>query len=143
MAGITRAEWQTLAEDRLLDAQALLAAGRWSAAYYLAGYAVECGLKACIVKRVAAEPEIVFGERRFSDKIYSHTFEVLVEQAGLKAQLAADRLANKALEDNWDRVEQWTESARYAQASQAAAVALVDAVADLTNGVLQWMRSRW
>ena len=40
----TRAEWQQLAEDRILDAQAHLAVARWSAAYYLIGYAVECGL---------------------------------------------------------------------------------------------------
>ena len=35
---------QQLAEDRILDAASLLAVGRWSGAYYLAGYAVECGL---------------------------------------------------------------------------------------------------
>ncbi len=29
------------------DAEVLLDAGQWSGAYYLAGYAVECGLKAC------------------------------------------------------------------------------------------------
>jgi hypothetical protein len=35
----TRAEWQQLAEDRILDAQAHVAAGigRWSAAYYYPG----------------------------------------------------------------------------------------------------------
>jgi HEPN domain-containing protein len=49
---MTRWDLQKLAEDRLLDAEALLAAGRWSAAYYLAGYAVECAIKACIAKLV-------------------------------------------------------------------------------------------
>src|SRR5947209_4405415 len=142
MAGITRAQWQQLAEDRLLDAQTLLAAGRWSAAYYLAGYAVECGLKACIVKRVAAEPEVVFAERRFSDKIWSHGFKELAEQAGILADLDAERMASSAVGNNWTIVLNWNEAVRYEQKSQAEAEGLVDAVADLTNGVLQWMRSR-
>ncbi len=43
---MNRAELQRLAKDRLLDAKALFAARRWSGAYYLAGYAVECALKA-------------------------------------------------------------------------------------------------
>jgi hypothetical protein len=45
----TRPEWQQLAEDRILDAQTHLdpAVGRWSGAYYLVGYAIECGLNSC------------------------------------------------------------------------------------------------
>jgi HEPN domain-containing protein len=42
---------QQLADDRVLDAEALLNAGRWSGAYYVSGYAVECALKACIAKQ--------------------------------------------------------------------------------------------
>jgi hypothetical protein len=42
---MTRADWQQIAEERLLATQALLAAHNWPSAYYLAGYAVECGLK--------------------------------------------------------------------------------------------------
>ena len=62
----TRAEWQTLADDRILDARAHLVAGvdRWSAAYYLAGYAVECGLKACVLARVATFPEVIYPDRK-------------------------------------------------------------------------------
>ena len=50
----TRVEWQQLAECRIEDARAHLdpAVGRWAAAYYLIGYAVECGLKACVMARV-------------------------------------------------------------------------------------------
>jgi hypothetical protein len=40
-----------LAETRVADAEALLQAGRWAAAYYLLGYAIECGLKACATKQ--------------------------------------------------------------------------------------------
>jgi hypothetical protein len=65
----TRADWQQLADDLILDAQAHLAPGvdRWSAAYYLIGYAVECGLKSCVLARVAAHPEIIYQDRQFSN----------------------------------------------------------------------------
>jgi hypothetical protein len=42
---VNKDELRQLAQDRILDAKALLAARRWSGAYYLAGYAVECALK--------------------------------------------------------------------------------------------------
>jgi hypothetical protein len=50
VAVMNRAELQRLAKERISDAKVLLAARHWSAAYYLAGYAVECALKACIAK---------------------------------------------------------------------------------------------
>lgn len=57
---MNRIEWQRIAEERARDAEALLAAGQWSGAYYLAGYAVECGLKACIARQI--------GQHEFPDK---------------------------------------------------------------------------
>jgi HEPN domain-containing protein len=52
---MNRTEFQSLAEVRIREAKALLDAGLWDGAYYLAGYAVECALKACIAKRTRAE----------------------------------------------------------------------------------------
>jgi hypothetical protein len=43
-----RATFQQLAELRLAEARALHAEGLYSGAYYLAGYAIECALKAKI-----------------------------------------------------------------------------------------------
>ena len=40
---MNRADFQRLANDRIADARALLAAKRWAAAYYLVGYAVVVG----------------------------------------------------------------------------------------------------
>ena len=34
-----------MAAERILDAEVLMNAGRWSFAYYVAGYAVECAPK--------------------------------------------------------------------------------------------------
>lgn len=144
MTKLTRAEWQKLAEAHLVAAQALIAAGCWADAYYLAGYVVECGLKACIVKRVAAEPELIFDEKRFSDKCWSHDFAELVDQAGLKTDYEADRLSNPALRTNWDGVMKWKETTRYdSTISQTTAEDLVVAITDATNGVLPWIKNRW
>jgi hypothetical protein len=62
---MNRAELQQLAEDRRLDAEALLAAQRWAGAYYLAGYAVECGLKACIMAYVE-RTGVIFKNPKFA-----------------------------------------------------------------------------
>ena len=49
---MNRSDLQLLSEGRVEDAEALLEAGRWAAAYYLLGYAVECGLKACAARQL-------------------------------------------------------------------------------------------
>ncbi|MFO0930381.1 MAG: hypothetical protein U0736_25695 [Gemmataceae bacterium] len=141
----TRAEWQRLADDRILDAQAHLAAGvgRWSAAYYLIGYAVECGLKSCVLARVTAHPEVIYQDRNFSHSAWTHDFESLLIVADLKAARDADVLANPALYLNWQRVKGWNEKARYQQKTQAEAQDLFDAVTDPNDGVMQWIRARW
>ena len=141
----TRAEWQQLAEDRILDARAHLdpAVGRWSAAYYLVGYAIECGLKSCILARVAAHPEVIYEDKKFSLNAWTHDLESLVVLAGLKADRDADALANPALYTHWQVVKDWTEESRYFQKTQAEAQRLFDAVTDAVNGVMQWIRLRW
>lgn len=140
---MNRLEFQALAEERIVDARALLAVGQWSAAYYLAGYAVECGLKACILKRVTAGAEIIFADRRFSDKCWTHAVEPLLELAGLEDAFEADLVANPALEKNWSLICAWNEQARYQTTDQDDAQKLFDAITDPTNGVMSWIRVRW
>jgi hypothetical protein len=98
---VTRLQWQQLAERWLVDAKAMLDAHRWAAAYYVAGYAVECGLKACVLARVAAAAEVIFEDRRFSEKCWTHNLLELVQLAGLEATRAADAAANPILYRNW------------------------------------------
>ena len=141
----TRAEWQQLAEDRILDAHTLLnaSAPRWSAAYYLVGYAVECGLKSCVLVYLTAHPEVVFRDRKLSDDCWNHEIERLVKTADLHATREADSLANPALGVHWQIVIKWKESSRYEQKTRADAERLYEAVTDPTNGVMQWIRARW
>ena len=71
----TRVELQQLAEERLVDAKLLLDNGRWPGAYYVAGYAVECGLKACIAALMKADE---FPDKDFAKDCYTHNIEKLV-----------------------------------------------------------------
>ncbi len=127
----------------MLDAEALLDKQRWSAAYYLAGYAVECGLKACVVVYVESNADVIFREKEYSKQCWTHDIEKLVALAGLKQQRDADTAANRALETHWQIVGDWTEVARYETATQVKAERLYQAVTDNANGVLPWIRNHW
>jgi HEPN domain-containing protein len=81
---VNRLEWQQLAERWLVDAKCLLDGHRWDAAYYVAGYAVECGLKSCVLARVVATPEVIFRDKKFSEKCWTHSLLDLVKQADLE-----------------------------------------------------------
>lgn len=100
---MTRVEWQQVAEEHRQASQALLQAGLWSTAYYVAGYAVECGLKSCILVRLAASPEVIFQDRgnTYSKDCWTHDLEQLVKLAGLEAARTADVAANPPLGVNW------------------------------------------
>jgi HEPN domain-containing protein len=86
-----------MAEERVRDAAALLSTRRWSAAYYLGGYAVECGLKACVVAYVKRNADVIFRERRYSEKCWTHDIEELVQLAGLSPERDADASLNSVL----------------------------------------------
>jgi hypothetical protein len=142
---VNRLQWQQLAERRLLDAKVLLDARRWDAAYYVAGYAVEFALKACILKRLGAAPELIFEEknRRFSENCWTHGIEELVKLADLKDARDADADANPSLGRNWLVVKDWGEKSRYQTTPHQKAKKLYNAIADEADGVMQWFRARW
>lgn len=140
---MNRLHWQQLAERWLVDAKVLLDAHRWPAAYYLAGYAVECGLKACVLVRLVTDPEVIFEEKRFSEKCWTHDLLELVKLAGLEAARQADARASPAFGRNWQVVKDWSEQARYSTATHHKAKKLYSAVTDHANGVMSWIRSRW
>ena len=136
-------EWQQLAERWLPAAKALLDARQWSAAYYLAGYAVECGLKACVLARVATTPEVIFGDREFSKKCFTHNVAELVKLADLEAARVAEATTNPAFGLNWYVVKDWNEQARYNTASHQKAKKLYNAITDKANGGDAVDQNRW
>lgn len=117
----------------------MLAARQWSGAYYLSGYAVECGLKAKLVTR--------FQRWRLPDKqqvqrAYTHTLDELVRLSGLEGELTTAR-AHPSFSVYWALVKDWSEASRYATWTRAQATELVDAVGDPGEGVLPWLRQHW
>lgn len=139
---MNRAAWQLLAEERIAEAKALLARQFWSGAYYLAGYSVECGLKSCVLARVDADG-IIFREKKFSERCWTHDLIELVKLAALDAARDADAAVNPVRFQNWIVVQNWSEESRYVRQARADAEQLVNAIDDQINGVLPWIRAHW
>lgn len=136
---MTRQEFQQLAAERIEDAEALLQAARFSCAYYLAGYAVECALKACIARRTRQDDF----PPRDAIKYYTHDVVRLLDIAGLAAAHAEYARQNEVFQDNWGAVKEWTEEARYLPFTRQQATSLLAAIANPQNGVLQWLKQYW
>lgn len=137
---MNRIQLQQLAEERLLDADALLLAGRWSSAYYPAGYAVECGLKACVAKLINQHD---FPDKELTQKCYTHKIDLLVEAAQLGVPHRAILGSNLVFRDNWLIAKDWNEAARYELWTESEARELFAAITDTTNGIMSWVRVHW
>lgn len=142
---MNRARLQQLAEDRLLDAQALLTTGRWSAAYYLAGYAVECALKSCVLRHIDTSG-VIFEDAQYLKELagcWTHDLEKLLKLAGLVIEFGNARSANADLDAFWLTTKKWNEASRYKEETEDAARKLIDAISHDPNGVLKWIRTHW
>ena len=137
---LTKKDLETLAETRLGDAEHLLSAGRCSAAYYLAGYAVELGIKVCIADVFQAD---VIPDKSFVNAIHTHKLDELLGLAGVKKQLQDDMKTNGVLAAAWGVASKWTETSRYQMWDRFAAASMISAVGDSNHGVLQWLKKRW
>ena len=137
---MNRGDFQTIADIRIAEAQALLAAGFFDGAYYLAGYSVEFALKACIA-RLTNQGD--FPDLNFVKECYTHNIESLVGKAGLTAQRDADAPAGSSLAKNWDILKDLTESRRYSRNTELEAKALIEAITHASEGVLPWIKMRW
>ncbi len=138
---MNRGDFQQLATLRLEEAKALLDAGHPAGAYYLAGYAIECALKACISKQTREhdfppKPRVV-------NNIYSHDLKTLLQGADLGALLTRDAPQGSALDKNWAAVLLWLPESRYQIVPQQDAQDLYTAVADPAEGVLAWLQRNW
>jgi HEPN domain-containing protein len=137
-----RATFQQLAELRLNEAKALLGSDQPSGAYYLAGYCVECALKAIIAKQFRGNE---IPDKNLVNKVYTHDLSDLLRLAGLESELDAARRADSELDRRWSITKNWTEQARYSVWTKPQATAMIDSVeGDGRNqGLLQWLSARW
>ncbi len=135
-----REQLQQLAELRLEDAGALIAAGRWAAAYYLFGYCVECALKACVAKQFR---EHDVPERKLVNSFYTHSLVELLVISGLEPDFRSRVRRDVVFQDNWTTIQEWRESVRYdISIEEGRARRMHDAVANETSGILPWLKAR-
>jgi len=138
---VNRKDFQSLARVRLAEARLLLKTKRFSGSFYLAGFAVECALKACIAKRTH---RFDFPDKKTVDKSWKHTFKDLTEAAGLKAALKSEQERSAAFKQNWAVVKDWANESRYnSVVSYSKAHDTYVAVVARRAGVMQWLRRHW
>ena len=132
--------FRILAATRLQEAKALLSQAQWSGPYYLAGYAVECALKACVTRD--------FSKHQLPDwqlvrDTYTHSLERLVDLAKLRSQLKIQMGADSSFALNWTIVKDWKETSRYMTWTQNEAEDLYKAITQRNHGVLRWTKQYW
>ncbi len=112
-----------------MESKALLAAGFSEGSYYLAGYAVECALKACIAKRTR---EHDFPDKDFVNKSHTHDIAKLLQLAELKIELEIAMQGNPVMRAGLDTIQDWSESSRYERKAEQEARDLLQAIEDPT-----------
>jgi hypothetical protein len=139
---LNRVELQKLSAERIEDARALLAAQQWPGAYYVAGYALECALKSCVLYYIE-RTGIIFEDKKYAEKCWTHDVEELVRHSGLTVQRGNAVGSNPNLAKNWLTAKDWSESSRYQMSTQFEAEALFNALTDKADGVLPWVMKFW
>jgi HEPN domain-containing protein len=137
---MNRVGLQEIANTRIREASALLTAGFPDGAYYLAGYSVECALKACIAKKTR---EHDFPEKKLVNESYTHRLKDLLRLADLKTEFETALQQDQLMEANWDIVQNWSEESRYEKRTFQQAASLLSAIDDQPGGLLPWIRQRW
>lgn len=121
-----RDHWKKLSKIRIDDAGVLYENDRYDAAYYLAGYAVECALKARIIRRL---------EGYFPPKqnLYIHDLDKLHEVAGLKAVFEKKAAQDKSFRASWRTVKDWSEESRYDIHDRRAAKEILESASEVVR----------
>lgn len=139
---MNRTDFQKLSGLRVSEARVLLDSKRFEGAYYLAGYAVECALKACIAKKTKRY-DFPPNEKAIRE-YYTHELEKLVKGADLGAALKAKEDSDVQFKLNWAVVKGWKEQARYEpKIDEKLARDLYSAITSKKHGVLSWLKKYW
>jgi HEPN domain-containing protein len=137
---MNRGDLQKLSNARIREAKILFEAGEYSGAYYLAGYSVECALKACIAKGVQRYD---FPDKSLAQESYVHDLSKLAKLADLTPTLTLATRANPRLDASWNLVKNWTEQSRYSVLTKNEPEAIINAITRRNDGVLPWIKQRW
>jgi HEPN domain-containing protein len=134
-----RKDFQRLADLRVEEAAVLVNKGKQQGAYYLAGFAIECALKACIAKKTRRHQ--FPPNRDYVNELYRHKIEDLLELAGLKDERDKKTKLDPAFAINWGVVKDWDVESRYEVVGRNGKD-MLKAVSS-ADGVLQWIKQYW
>jgi hypothetical protein len=138
---MNRADLRVLVRLRLREARVLLAERQAAGAYYLAGYAVECGLKACIARTTH---RFDFPDKTRTAESHTHDLLKLVRLAQLERDFQAHAAAEPRFAVNWGVVKDWTPNKRYSGTiTLQDAADLYRAITARRVGVMTWVRRHW
>jgi len=137
---LKQADLKELAGMRLDEARLLVDRGYFSGGYYLAGYAIELGLKAILARKFVANE---IPDKDLVTRIYTHDLKSLVTQAGLEPFLKGRMAVDDRFSANWEIVRGWNEGSRYVINTDENARTLLEAVSDQTSGVFPWIQAHW
>jgi hypothetical protein len=98
-------------------------------------------LKACVAQQIKRH---TFPPRSdFSQKIFTHNLDELVRLAKLDDSRRSQMNASPGFKTNWELVVKWNEQARYTRWTRGDALGLFQAVTDVPDGVLEWIKTHW
>lgn len=138
---MNKADLEKLADIRVLEADVLLEYEAYQGAYYLAGYALECAIKACIAKQVR---QYDFPNKELTQKSHQHKLTDLLGVAGLKQKLKEKEEADLDFKLNWAVAKDWVVESRYeCTIEESKARDLYRAVTDESSGILAWLKTFW
>ena len=109
-------------------------------AYYLAGYAVECALKACIAKATVRHD---FPDKKKVDDSYTHSLEKLLKLANLEEGWSERTRTDPVFRGSWELAQAWSEQSRYRRYDLEAAKGFLNAVGNKRHGVIAWIKQHW
>jgi HEPN domain-containing protein len=135
-----RNDLRALAITRLNEARLLLTNRHWDGAYYLAGYAVELAIKACIAKRTE---RFDFPDKDHANNSWSHDWLKLIRAAALEEALQHEEIRDPFFLLNWKAVQGWKVDSRYNRNGETEATKLIAAIEDRRHGVLRWLKQHW
>lgn len=153
-----RNDFQNLARIRIKEAKGLIDCGLYDGAYYLAGYAVECALKARIAKKTR---KYEFPDKDRVNQSHTHKLVELLRIAELEQDHKKQLQADPQFKLNWNTVSQWKETSRYETRSkwhafrfsnmriqkksrgEVRAREIYAAIVGRRNGVLAWLKKYW
>lgn len=136
---MNRSDFQKLAKLRLREAKLLLRANAPDGAYYLAGYAVECALKACIARSTKRHD---FPDKQRANDSYTHKPKKLIVVAGLES-VFDEAVRQSEFGWRWKIAVQWSEASRYSGHSHREALDQIEAIENRKHGILQWLKKHY